>query len=103
MTIENREHERKSFLTEMVLDFASGRRQVRVTDISSGGCYVETIVTVQVGDEVKFELTHPDGHNVPFTGTVAYHFEGMGFGVKFTNLNDEQKAFLYRITGEAID
>jgi hypothetical protein len=76
---------------------------VRVTDVSSGGCYVETIVSVQVGEEVKFELNHPDGHSVPFTGTVAYHFEGMGFGVKFTNLNDEQKAFLYRITGDVVD
>ena len=103
MTTENREHERTSFLTEMFLEFASGRRQVRVTDVSTGGCYVETIVSVQVGEEVKFELSHPDGHLVPFTGEVAYHFEGSGFGVKFTNLNDEQKAFLYRITGEVID
>lgn len=103
MTIENREHERKSFLAEMVLECASGKRQVRITDISVGGCYVETIVSVQVGEEVKFTLSHQDGRLVPFTGEVAYHFEGLGFGVRFTNLNDEQKAFLYRITGEVIE
>jgi hypothetical protein len=103
MTEDNREHERKSFLTEMVLECASGKRQVRVTDVSAGGCYVETIVAVQVGEEVKFDLTHPDGHFVSFTGEVAYHFEGLGFGVRFTNLNDEQKAFLYRITGDLVD
>ena len=103
MTIDNSESERKSFLTEMTLECASGKRQVRVTDISSGGCYVETIVAVQVGEEVKFDLSHPDGRMVPFSGEVAYHFPGLGFGVKFINLNDEQKAFLFRITGDVIN
>jgi|SRR5687767_13304736 len=103
MEIENREHDRKPFLAEVVLECASGRRQVRVTDVSVGGCYVETIIGVQVGEEVKFEMKHPDGQFVPFTGEVAYRFEGLGFGVRFTNLNDEQKAFIFRITGDVTD
>jgi hypothetical protein len=93
MTIENREHERKSFLTEMVLDFRVRRRQVRVTDVSAGGCYVETIVSVQVGDEVKFELGHPDGHSVPFTGEVAYHFEVWGLVSNLQTLPTNRKSF----------
>jgi PilZ domain len=99
MTIENREDERKSFIAEVVLEFASGKRQVRVSDISAGGCYVESIISVQVGDEIKFELLDRNGDRLPFTGQIAYHFDGMGFGVKFTNLTNEQKKYLEGIIG----
>jgi hypothetical protein len=101
MTVENRETDRKPFLAEIILEFASGRRQVRLSDISAGGCYVESIISVQVGDEVAFELVQPNGDRLPFTGQIAYHFEGMGFGVKFTNLTNEQNEFLQKITGDA--
>ena len=101
MTIENREDERKPFIAEIVLEFASGKRQERISDISAGGCYVESIISVQVGDEINFELVDPNGDRLPFTGQIAYHFDGMGFGVKFTNLTDEQKEFLQKITGDA--
>jgi len=97
MTVENREAERKPFLAEVILEFASGKRQVRVSDISAGGCYIESIISVQVGDQLQFELVRPGGEHLPFTGEIAYHFEGMGFGVKFTNLTDEQKKFLENI------
>ena len=101
MTIENREDERKPFFTEILLDFASGKRQARVSDISAGGCYVESIISVHVGDEIKFEFVDPSGDLSPFTGQVAYFFDGMGFGVKFTDLTNDQKEFLQKITGDA--
>jgi hypothetical protein len=101
MTMENRGDERKPFRAEIVLEFASGKRQERISDISAGGCYVESIISVQVGDEIKVELLAPNGDRLPFTGQIAYHFDGMGFGVKFTDLTDEQKKFLEKITGDA--
>jgi hypothetical protein len=101
MTIENREHPRAPFRVEIVLECASGKRQARVSDISVGGCFVETILDLNVGDEVKFELVHPNGGRLPFVGAVAYHFVGQGFGVKFSGLTDDQKEFLERITRDA--
>ena len=92
-----RTHERKNFVAQIVLESASGRREARVSDISIGGCYVDSILSVSVGEEVSFDLVHPNGGRLPFTAEVAYHFDGIGFGVRFTNLNEEQKLFLERI------
>ncbi len=92
-----RDNERKDFVAQIKLNSASGKREVRVTDISAGGCYIDSIISVQVGEEVKFDLLHPNGGRLPFTAEVAYHFDGVGFGVRFTNLNEEQNLFLARI------
>jgi hypothetical protein len=92
-----RQHERSAYLAETILEAASGRQPARISDISGGGCYIDTIVEVNVGDEVAFEV---EFENAPlrFTGTVAYHFAGMGFGVQYSNLTQEQLQFLKQFT-----
>jgi hypothetical protein len=92
-----RVHERVNFIAQIDLESSSGKREVRVTDISVGGCYIDSIMSVSVDEPLKFDLVHPKGGRLPFTGAVAYHFDGVGFGVRFTNMNDEQKLFLSRI------
>jgi hypothetical protein len=92
-----REHERVPFLVEIVLESSSGKREARISDISMGGCYVDSIATVRDGEAVAFDLVHPSGQRLPFTGTVSYVLEGFGFGVRFTDLTDEQTVFLTRI------
>ncbi len=89
-----REHERFSLLSEIVLESASGKQQARVSDISAGGCFVDTITQVRVGERILFELVHPNGDRLQFAGEVAYHLSGVGFGLKFVDLSDEQKQFL---------
>ena len=78
-----RQHERINHLAEIVLESASGRHPARISDISSGGCYIDTILEVNVGDEIAFEIQKPDGTSQRLTGTVAYHLAGMGFGVRY--------------------
>ena len=84
-----RQHERVPYLTEVVLEFASGRREATVSDLSEGGCYIESWAGVQPGDTVQFEMQMPSGESMPIVGEVTYAFEGMGFGVKFLEINDE--------------
>ncbi len=93
-----REHDRTSFIAEIILESASGKRGARVSDVSEGGCYIDSIISVQVGNLIRFEIIHPNGGRLEFAGEVAYRLEGMGFGVKFTDLSDDQKLFLERIT-----
>ena len=76
-------------MTEIVLEFASGRREARISDLSEGGCYVECWAGVQPGDTVQFEIQLPAGETMPVVGEVTYAFEGMGFGVKFLGLGEE--------------
>jgi hypothetical protein len=83
-----RKHERKPIFTEIVLRSASGKREARISDLSMGGCFVDTIVNAQVGEEVSLKITFDPGYVLELTGTIAYVLEGNGFGVSFTDLTD---------------
>lgn len=80
-----RQHERRNHFEEIVLESASGRQPARISDISDGGCYIDTIVEVKVGDEVAFEVQDLEGTSRRKRGIVAYHFVGMGFGIRYTD------------------
>ena len=86
-----RQHERVTFFTEVSLEFASGRREARISDISEGGCFVDCIAAVRPGDRVSLEIDFPDGTAVLAEGDITYAFDGMGFGVRFTDLADDAR------------
>lgn len=58
---------------------------------------MESIIQVQKGERFSFEIKSTAGESVRFAGEVAYVFDGMGFGVRFVDLNDESKKFLQKI------
>lgn len=89
-----RKQDRFTYLREVELEFASGRRTARISDISAGGCYIDTIVQVIVGDNVTIHITAAEGLTMPFKGRVAYLLTGNGFGIEFLDLTDLQKEFL---------
>ena len=89
-----REHDRIEFRVQVAIQSASGKHEAYIGDLSASGCYVDTRVTVTEGESVWFELIHPNGGRLPFAGTVAHATPGVGFGLQFTNLNDEQNTFL---------
>src|SRR5688572_7179628 len=88
-----RNQDRTTYFTEIVLESASGRHPARISDISAGGCYIDTIVEVKVGEEIAFEVQRRNGESLKFRGTVVYHFAGMGFGLKYFDLTEEQSNF----------
>ena len=89
-----RQNERYSYLKEVELEFSSGKRSARISDISAGGCYIDTIAQVPVGDPLTLHIGSTSGSSMPFKGKVAYVLEGFGFGVEFVDLSDEQREFL---------
>lgn len=80
----------------------SGRREARISDVSVGGCYIDSIADVSVGEEISFELRLPSGASVPVRGKVAYVLAGNGFGVSFTSLPDESLEIIERMVGGEI-
>jgi hypothetical protein len=92
-----RKEERLSYLKEIELEFASGKRSARISDISSGGCYIDTISQVPVGEPLTLYISNGDGEAQEFNGRVAYLLEGFGFGVEFIDLRDEHREFLSRL------
>ena len=94
---EKRDNERQEYLSETVLEFASGKREARISDIGLGGCYVDSIASVTEGESISFVLATPSGESLLFTGVVAYILQGNGFGIRFTDLTEERTNFLTQI------
>ena len=93
-----RQEERKSYLEEVELNFASGKRLARVSDISMGGCYVDSIAAIPVGELLTLGIARNDEGITELSGKVAYVLEGFGFGVQFIGLTENQTKFLKEIT-----
>lgn len=74
-------------MIEIHLESGSGRQDGRISDISLGGCFVDTIATAQEGEVVRFDLTMED-RSFHLVGEVAYVFPGNGYGIKFTEIPD---------------
>lgn len=54
-----------------------------VTDLSAGGCFVETGVAVNEGDLLKLRLDIPGQDDLTLWGNVAFWVKETGFGVRF--------------------
>ncbi|MDQ1706948.1 MAG: PilZ domain [Pyrinomonadaceae bacterium] len=77
----------------------SGRHEARIEDLSLGGCFVNTAGRVDVGELVGVELKLPSGEWLKLRGEVASYQQGIGFGVLFTFLTDEEEQTLRDIIG----
>jgi hypothetical protein len=92
-----RKDDRVSFLKEILFEWSAGQGNARISDLSAGGCYIDTIVTVSPGELIAFDIRADDGTTMRFTGSVAHVIPGMGFGVEFNKLSPECKEFLDRV------
>jgi PilZ domain len=55
-----------------------------VSDLSAGGCFVESDVNVQDDDLVKLRFDLPDHGDLTVWGNVAFWVKDTGFGVRFS-------------------
>lgn len=84
----------------------TGRFEAYLSDISVGGCYLNTNAELKAGEEITVEIpSAPAAERViKFKGTVIPQPRKLkGFGVKFDALNEEQQslvvALLVQTTG----
>jgi CheY-like chemotaxis protein len=92
-----RQYERISILLEIVLESSSGKRDARISDLSMGGCFVDSIAHVSEGETVVFQIRLPAGLWVQLYGEVVYCSPGFGFGLQFTNLAGEERILLEQV------
>ncbi len=97
MDSDKRKNERKELSEEVVLEFSSGTFETRISDISLGGCYVDAIASVSEGEAISLTIAISQERSERFYGEVAYLLPGSGFGIRFTNLTDENTDFLRQI------
>jgi hypothetical protein len=54
-----------------------------ISDLSAGGCFVESGEEVREGDLVKLRFAVPDHGELTLWGNVAYWVRDTGFGLRF--------------------
>ena len=64
--------------------------RVNATDISGNGCYVESIMPLSVGTTLKVDLWIDQEH-LSTSSTVRTRDPGVGMGIEFTGLTEENK------------
>ena len=64
------------------------------SDVSLGGCYVESLTPVKVGQVLTVRLCLPSSKTLKFRGEVRYHQPRIGFGLKFLELSPFEQTTL---------
>jgi len=101
---DRRAKPRLSVNLDAVWDGTEGKHAARITDLSEGGCYMDTVGEVMSGEIVCFRVLLADGDWLYLEGEVKHHRHKLGFGVQFVDLNDEQLdklRWLLRLAEEA--
>jgi hypothetical protein len=86
-----RRYVRHKVLFPLEIGFEDARRthmQTHATDIGGRGCYVETLLPLQLGTKVKITFWMDD-EKVQTTGVVRASDGGVGMGIEFTQLDNQ--------------
>jgi hypothetical protein len=102
--VDRREKPRLRVSLDAMWDSSTEAHSARVTDLSEGGCFLDSVGEVRAGEIVGFRMLLPDDEWIYLEGEVKHYTAGRGFGVKFVELNEEQTErlhWLLRIAKEA--
>ena len=98
---ERRSTHRKKVLLEARWESMSRRHEARVDDVSVGGCFVNTYGHVEIDEPVDLQILLPSGEWLALKGTVASYHPGVGFGMSFTLLTQEEEKALREFIASA--
>jgi PilZ domain len=87
---ERRRSERKQVLLEAKWESMSRTHESRVDDVSLGGCFVNTFGRVELHEPVNLQIQLPSSEWLQLRGEVASYLPGVGFGVAFTSLTEDE-------------
>ena len=92
---DRREKPRLRVSLDAMWDSSTQAHSARVTDLSEGGCFLDSVGEVRAGEIVGFRVLLPNDDWLYLEGEVRHYTAGRGFGVKFVELNDEQTENLH--------
>lgn len=96
MPDERREDPRRAVSIEAYWEGLSGRHEARVSDLSLGGCFIDTTGKAEVGEFILFAIKLPTGKWLRLRGQVASVDPATGFSLAFSYLTeDEQQALTH--------
>jgi PilZ domain len=88
---DRRSKPRLSISLDAVWEHSGQAPAARITNVSEGGCFLDTVGEVRQGEIVAFRILMPDEDWLYLEGEVRHHIQGVGFGVQFVDLNEEQQ------------
>jgi len=91
---DRRSKPRLSVSLDAMWDSSTEAHSARVTNLSEGGCFLDSVGNVRSGEIVGFRILLPEGDWLYLEGEVRHHTPKKGFGVQFVELNEEQTAKL---------
>lgn len=89
-----RKQERTIVSLEVIFEGSSGMRQARISDLSLGGCFVDSIVNISTKESILLKIKDLEGGWFELTGEIVYVYKGCGFGVKFLTLEEKDRILL---------
>jgi hypothetical protein len=97
MPDERRSDKRKRLLLEARWESMSHAHEARVDDLSVGGCFVNTFARMELNEAVNLEIQIPSGEWLPLRGHVVSYQPGVGFGLSFTSLSENEISALKKL------
>ncbi|HEY7785035.1 MAG TPA: PilZ domain-containing protein [Pyrinomonadaceae bacterium] len=89
---DRRSKPRLSISLDAVWERTGDAPAARMTNLSEGGCFLDTVGEVRQGEIVAFRVLMPNDDDwLYLEGEVRHHVKGIGFGVKFLDLNEDQE------------
>jgi PilZ domain-containing protein len=97
MTENRRTDERVSTNLPARWEGITGGHEARIEDVSLGGCFVNTAGRVDTGEVIVLEIKLPTGEWLGLRGEVTAYQQGVGFGLLFSFLTDEEEHALRQL------
>ena len=97
MSDERRKEGRVPAIIEVIWEEAAAKYEVRTSDLNTGGCFIDSIGHVTVGEIINLKLRVPAEDWIKLQGEVVYVYPNMGFGVRFANVSDSDRDRLERL------
>ena len=89
--IERRQHERLSIYLRVRWEGLFGCYEGTLSDISAGGCFILSEKEPTLRELIRVEVELHDGEWVKVWGEVTNQFPGVGFGVRYTEVEGEEE------------
>jgi PilZ domain-containing protein len=106
---ENRRQHTRHFITaeaEIVEQRSRVRISGRASDLSGGGCYVDSVSCLPVGAAVYLRLSRSGAATFQCKAMITYSLPSMGMGIKFTDVAEDQATILSKwiaeLSGESV-
>jgi PilZ domain len=88
---ERRRHERLNIYLRVRWEGLFGCHEGTISDISAGGCFILSEKQTTLRELVRVEVELHDGEWVKVWGEVTNQFPGVGFGVRYTEVDGEDE------------